>query len=346
MLPKDRSFFNQQPPLLQEGDTIGIVSLSGPLAARCPRRLQRAVGYLESKGLKVRLGVSTGLDTGTRAGEARDRAKDLHTMMIDPSVKAIVTSIGGAGASEILPELDLSILRAHPTILVGYSDTTSVLLWIWAQTGLITFYGPAALPQFGEVGGCFDFTWNHFISVVTSVLPVGELPESDICVTEYLEWDIEDDRRRDQKAHTPRFPIRRGVAEGPLVTANLATFANILRAGDHIPNLQRCVLLLEVSDTTSFNAFCMDLELLADLDVFSRIAALAWGRFRQLTTQCWSTDVVKSIINQLPIKQTVPIAMDIEFGHIDPILTLPMGVQCRLTVDESVRLELLEAAVV
>ena len=38
--------------------------------------------------------------------------------------------------------------------------------------------------------------------------------------------------------------------------------------------------------------------------------------------------------------------MDIEFGHTDPILTLPMGVQCRLTVDGSVRLELLEAAVV
>ena len=342
---KSKPYFNQHPPALRKGDTIGIVSLSGPLAARCPRRLQRSVRYLESKGFKVRLGTSTREDTGMRAGEAKNRGRDLHSMMEDPTVKAVVASIGGAGSLEILPELNPSLLRAHPTILVGYSDTTSVLLWLWSQTGVISFYGPAALPQFGEFGGCFDFTWKSFISAVTSTDPVGVLPESRFCVTEYLEWDVDDNCPRRLEPHVVRFPLRRGLAKGPLVAGNLTTLADLLRVGVELPLLDGCVLFLEESDTATFNDFRLNLDILVESGALSSIAGLAWGRFQQLISSCWSVEEVKAILSGLPIDGSVPIAMNIDFGHTDPILTLPIGVRCRLTVDDRIELELLEAAV-
>jgi muramoyltetrapeptide carboxypeptidase len=62
----------------------------------------------------------------------------------------VLAAIGGDHAVELLPHLDYDLIRANPKLFQGYSDVT-VLHWaLLRRAGLVTFYGPALLPELGE----------------------------------------------------------------------------------------------------------------------------------------------------------------------------------------------------
>lgn len=65
----------------------------------------------------------------------------------DKSVSALISTIGGANSSSMIPYLDFDEIRAHPKVICGYSDVTSLHLSILAYSGLSTFYGPAVMPS-------------------------------------------------------------------------------------------------------------------------------------------------------------------------------------------------------
>ncbi|MDV2384042.1 LD-carboxypeptidase, partial [Vibrio cholerae] len=64
--------------------------------------------------------------------------------------------------------IDYEALRNDPKIIIGYSDVTALLLGIYAQTGLITFYGPALVASFGEYPPLVDETFHSFIDLLCS----------------------------------------------------------------------------------------------------------------------------------------------------------------------------------
>ena len=47
-----------------------------------------------------------------------------------------MASIGGNNTNSILPYIDYEYLKKHPKIIIGYSDTTALLLGIYAKTVL------------------------------------------------------------------------------------------------------------------------------------------------------------------------------------------------------------------
>ena len=87
------------------------------------------------------------------------RAEDLHTALIDKEVKAIINTIGGdQDAIEILPYINFALLKQHPKIFTGFSDTTTIHLMFYS-VGVVSYYGPALLTDFGE--NCWDFQRLH-----------------------------------------------------------------------------------------------------------------------------------------------------------------------------------------
>ncbi|MCI5498424.1 MAG: LD-carboxypeptidase [Clostridiales bacterium] len=77
------------------------------------------------------------------------RAQDLMDAFQDPSVCAIFCSIGGDDTIRTLPYINLDIIRNHPKIFMGYSDTT-IHHFMLHKAGLVSFYGPSILCEFGE----------------------------------------------------------------------------------------------------------------------------------------------------------------------------------------------------
>ncbi|PRY37517.1 LD-carboxypeptidase [Umezawaea tangerina] len=313
------------PPRLRTGDEVALLSLSGPLAARCPRRLARAERELGRRGLIPRTDPTALLDTGSTAGPAEVRAAHLTAAILDPAVRAVVSTVGGVGTRDLLPHLDPAALAGSPTSVVGYSDTTSLLLWLYHRLGWTTYYGPAVLPQFGEHGGTADFTWRSFWEQLSGPGGGGVLPSTDDIVVETLFWDTQDDRPR-AVGKAIRAVWSPGLATGPLVAANIATLADDLRAGLHAGiGWDGHVVCLEESDSASETDLRDAVEVLADSGLLDGAAALLVGRFAQDHRHEWPPGLGRRLLEPLARRVSGPVVADCEFGHTDPVLTLPIG---------------------
>ena len=61
----------------------------------------------------------------------RTRLDDLNDAFRDQSVRAIVTTRGGAGAYRICDEIDFDAARADPKPVIGFSDITYLHAALW-----------------------------------------------------------------------------------------------------------------------------------------------------------------------------------------------------------------------
>ncbi|MGW6201513.1 S66 family peptidase [Kribbella sp. NPDC055110] len=80
-----------------------------------------------------------------------ERAADLHTAWSDPSVRAVLASIGGDDQLTVLKHLDPDVFRADPKPFFGFSDNTNLLNFLYSL-GLPAFHGGSVMAQFGRGG--------------------------------------------------------------------------------------------------------------------------------------------------------------------------------------------------
>lgn len=132
----------RKPRRLHRGDTVGIVATSGSWANRS--ELLRGVAAIAAWGLKVKLGEHVNDRHGYLAGHDADRVADLHAMLADPNVDAIIAMRGGYGMSRLLPLLDQGLFAANPKAICGFSDLTTLHLAAAAWGDVMSFYSIGA----------------------------------------------------------------------------------------------------------------------------------------------------------------------------------------------------------
>jgi muramoyltetrapeptide carboxypeptidase len=128
----------RKPRRLREGDLVGVVAPASAWENRS--ELLRGVAGLEAWGLRVRLGDHVNDRHGYMAGRDQDRVADLHAMLADPEVAAIVCLQGGYGTPRLIPLLDEAAFRANPKALCGYSDITTLHLAQARWANVVSFY--------------------------------------------------------------------------------------------------------------------------------------------------------------------------------------------------------------
>src|SRR5271166_1077495 len=113
-----------KPPALHPGDKVGIVAPASnvkreTLEAGCDGLRRAGYGPFYSDSI---------LDRDLFfAGSIERRAQELEDMFVREDIRAIICARGGYGSNYLLPALNLKKIEAHPKILVGYSDLTSLL---------------------------------------------------------------------------------------------------------------------------------------------------------------------------------------------------------------------------
>src|SRR6266853_4524938 len=127
-----------KPARLRAGDTVGIVAPASSWENRS--ELLRGIAGLEAWGLEVKLGTNVNHRHGYMAGRDEDRAADLHAILADPEVKAIVCLQGGYGTPRLIPLLDEGVFAANPKALCGYSDLTTLHLAASRWGNVVSFY--------------------------------------------------------------------------------------------------------------------------------------------------------------------------------------------------------------
>src|SRR5699024_8630059 len=143
-----------KPKSLQKGQTIGLISPASRLHDRS--KYDKIIRKVKKMGFKVKVGKHVRDQYGYFSGSDEQRDHDLNAMFADDSVDAILPFRGGWGCNRILDLIDYDSIRTNPKILVGFSDITSLLLAIYAKTGLVTFHGPVGKSEWT------DYTKHHF----------------------------------------------------------------------------------------------------------------------------------------------------------------------------------------
>ena len=136
------------PPKPVRGDRVAVLSPSSGLPAKLPlpfelglRRLREDVGLVPVEYPTTR----------QMGADPRDRARDVMAAFADPSIKAVMASIGGAAQIRILPHLDRGVIAANPKPFFGYSDNTNLILYLW-NSGIVTYYGGSVMYHLGRPG--------------------------------------------------------------------------------------------------------------------------------------------------------------------------------------------------
>ena len=103
-----------RPRRLVAGDTVAVLSPSwgGPHAF--PHVFDRGLAQLREWGLEIREYPSTRASAERLAADPRARAADVNAAFGDPSIQAIVASIGGDDSIRLLPLPRRSDDRGEP----------------------------------------------------------------------------------------------------------------------------------------------------------------------------------------------------------------------------------------
>ena len=309
----------------KQKDLIGIISPSAPVSYYCPNRLKRGVRFLEEKGYKVLLGNNIRAIDKFTAGTAKQRAEDIHNMFLDDRVKIIIATIGGFNANDILELLDYDLIKKNnQKIFIGYSDITILNYALYLKSGVQTIMGPMILPQFAEYPKMQDFSWNSFIEVIENLNSkrICKLPHSSEYTEEMLLWDEEDNRPRKMKENDPWQVVREGVTEGFLMPANLNTFCHLLGT-EYFPNLDQAILFLEDDEEETPATLQRMLQYLKQTGKIDNISGIVFGRFQEKSKI--SYEDIKFIIDNVFYDRSFPVLANVDFGHSDPILSLPIG---------------------
>ncbi|MDX7890076.1 LD-carboxypeptidase [Aeromonas caviae] len=320
-----------KPPGLNPGDTIGFFSPSSAATAWAPNRFARAKAYLAAQGFELKAGSLTGEQDHWRSGSIAARADELNALIRDPQVRAIMSVIGGSNSNSLLPYLDFDALKRDPKIVIGYSDVTALLLGIHAQTGLVTFYGPALVASFGELSPLVDETQVGFLSVCMAggaSLP-HRLPTPTQWTEERLDWEHQ--TRAKQCWPNRLISVGTGRVRGRLIGGNLNTLAGIW-GSPYMPSIERGDILLLEDSLKTAETVERAFTHLKLCGVFDRIGALVLGKHELFDSQGSGRrplDILLEVVGE----PTFPILAEYDCAHTHPMLTLPLGIEAELDLD-------------
>jgi muramoyltetrapeptide carboxypeptidase len=309
---------NLLPPALPPGGRIGIIALASPVP---PSRLERGLAALRDEGYHPVLAEHVLDRDGHHAGSPAVRAADLHELFVRPDIDAIFCARGGSGSIRVLEHLDYALIRAHPKVFVGYSDVTSVMLALWKQAGLPSFFGPMVTPDWA--GGLSATAREALWRLVGRADAVGVL---------------EDERCRQAKA------LVGGRARGVLVGGTLALVAATLGTPEQIDLAERIFFFEDIHESPA--RIERYLTQLLRAGILQQAAGFLVGPLRWDATEeeraayCSFETVLRELL--APLGR--PTLVGYPFGHVPGPITLPLGTGVELDADEGV-LRVLDPAV-
>lgn len=289
-----------RPPALVKGDTIGVVAPS-----YLPKTgwLLRGVHALERAGYSVVLDPEIAKLRRFARAEDERRAENFMGMWLDPRIKAVIGGTGGYGAVRMLPYLEPEIFRLNPKAFVGYSDITALHLWLMRRADLRVFHGPTVDDL---IPSTRDPTMASLLAALTTPHPTTRMGR-DIARA-----------------------VRPGRATGRLVGGNLSLVQQTIGTSYQVDVEGAILFLEETRDPMSV----VD-ERLVHLRAAGLLEQVAGIIFGQLSLDRSEEDEFEDFLLDLISDLHVPVLMDFPAGHETPNLTIPLGTEVELVVEDT-----------
>lgn len=311
--------------------TVGIFSASSPVSATVPVRYGRGKEYLTNKGIHVVDGNLYGKQDFYRSGSIQERAAEFNELLYREDVQILMASIGGNNTNSILPYIDYAYLKNHPKIIIGYSDTTALLLAIYAKNGLVTFYGPALASSFGEFPPFVDMTYDSFRKVILKGCSIPFTYTMPLVWTdEYISWS---EQVRSKKPQPNRWiTVIPGVCTGRLVGGNLNTMEGFFGT-EYMPEIQEGDILLIEDSLKDACTIERSFSLLKLAGVLDKVGGIILGKHEQFHDNGTGKKPYEILLEVLNGRQ-VPILAEFDCCHTHPMFTVPIGCQVTMNATE------------
>jgi muramoyltetrapeptide carboxypeptidase len=325
-----------KPKHLQKGNRIGTVSPSSQMAGLLPHRAKRGVKMLEKLGFVVKNGDHALSISQHTAGSPKERADDINSFFKDESINAIISFIGGNHSNQILEHLDFGLIMNNPKIFMGYSDATVLHFALHTQSRLVSFYGPSVLAQFAENPKILPYTEEYFGKAIMSSKPIGKVKPSLQWTDEILEWFKKEDlkRPRRMKKNVGWQWLKQGQAKGAIIGGCITSMMH-LRGTKYWPDFSGNILFWEIPESDydfskgespeNIDTYLTNLDLSG---TFSQISAMIVGRPFRYTKK--ETEKLIALIKERTKKYDFPILFNVDIGHTDPMITVPLGTEVKV----------------
>ena len=286
------------------------------------------------------------------AHHPKARADDLMQAFSDPSIAGIVSTIGGDDSIRLLPHLDLDVLRQNPKIFIGFSDTTA-LHFACITAGLRSFYGPSLMAGFAENGGMHRFSTDAVTRALSATAPIGVVPENTegwVCgSTDWGNPSLQAERRLLQKPDAPRILQGLGRASGHLL-GGCAEVLEMVKGSPWWPSLAAwngAVLFYETSEDAPEPQYIRYwLRNLAAQGILQVLNGILIARPDPAGRKDYQENLEAAFIQSLAEAglTELPVLAGLDFGHTQPMLTLPYGALVEIDCADA-RLTILDAGV-
>jgi muramoyltetrapeptide carboxypeptidase len=296
-----------------------VVMPFAPASPAEPSRIAEGIANLTRLGWRVAERAATQND-GYFAGTMTTRRNELLSALERDDVEALVGTRGGYGSNYLLDDLHIST-SANPKIILGFSDLTSLQIYLWQRFQWVTFYGPMLAAGLDAGPGA----------------PKGYDEKSLLAALQNTAdgWSL--DLQGEQL--TP------GEAHGRVLGGCLTLVETAIGTQWDLQT-DDAILVLE---DRGMKPWQVDRALmhLKQAGKFAKVRGIILGDFPECEAPVAGSPMVRDVCERILNPFGVPIVFGAPIGHTTrPMLTVPLGVKARLSTKGAGVLEILEPAVV
>jgi muramoyltetrapeptide carboxypeptidase len=305
-----------KPLALIPGSTIAVVA---PGSSATAERIKRGCENLERLDYRITESVTNREPEGYFSAPLKIRLAEFQAAMTRPDIRAVFCSRGGYGSAELLDELKPARLK-HPKIFCGFSDVTSIQIFLWQKLRWVTFYGPLVAGGFSQgANATGGYDPDTFMCSMTATHSAWSTPLAGETLV-------------------------RGTASGTLLGGCVTLIETSIGTPWEL-DTRGAILLLEDVTVKPYQLDRM-LSHLKQAGKFKGVRGIVLGEFPQCDAPDGSTVTVNDVCKRILGPLKIPIVYGTPVGHTPrPMLTLPLGVRARLRASGEGRLDILEPAV-
>jgi muramoyltetrapeptide carboxypeptidase len=305
----------RKPRALCKGSKVAVFAPASPAD-----QLEVTAGLAELRRLGYEFTpVQLPGEEGYFAASTESRREAFLKAALQPDISGLMALRGGYGANYLLDQ-DLSSRLQEPKCVIGFSDLTSLQIYLWQKCGWVTFLGPMVAAGLNR--GADD---SHGYDEQSFLQAVSNADSG---------WEI----------HLYGKALVRGLAEGRLLGGCLTLLQTSLGTPWEI-DTTGSILVLE---DRGMRPYQVDRALmhLKQAGKFSSVKGVVLGEFPDCEAAINGSPSVHDVCARILAPLGVPIVYGAAVGHTKrPMLTLPLGVQARLVSSGEARLDILEPAV-
>ena len=306
----------RKPRALVKGSKLGVFAPASPANSV---EMIAGLAELKRQGFQIAANQDSKAD-GYFAGPALERMNGFLSGINSDQIDGLMALRGGYGSNYLL-DFELEKNLGNLKSVIGFSDLTTLQVYLWQKCGWVTFYGPmVAAGMNAGVGASKGYDENSFLQAV------GKAEAG---------W----------KLRLKGEPVLAGQATGR-VLGGCMTLVEATIGTPWELETKDSILILE---DRAMKPYQVDRVLmhLKQAGKFAGVKGIVLGEFPDSEPAVAGVPSVREVCARVLRPLGIPIVFGAPIGHTTrPMLTIPLGINARLDAESEGTLEFVEPAVV